>query len=234
MRNAATKKSTAKISTREVFPHGTGEGEVEQGSDEWFRFRLGICTASNFGAVMAAGEGKTRTKLLYDLAGEILTGEPAEKWSGPAMERGKAMEAEAREYYAFTHDVEVVRIGFVRNKLPRGQVIGASPDGFIGNAKGLEIKTQIPRLLIEQLVKGAAMPPEHRVQVQGTMLVCELESMDLMIFYRGMPVAPVFTVERDEIFIKEISDAIEVFDYDLKRLVEKIRAMGPPLRNRSR
>jgi hypothetical protein len=175
------------------------------------------------------GESLTRRKLLYDLAGELLTGEPAENWSGPAMERGKIMEAEAREHYAFTRGVEVERVGFVRNKLPRGQIVGASPDGFVVNdftkrAKGLEIKTQIPRLMIEQLMRGG-IPPEHRAQVQGTMLVAELEEVDLVIFYRGMPGALVFTVARDDAFIKQIESEIERFDYDLKQLVEKVRSM---------
>ena len=39
-------------------------------------------------------------------------------------------------------------------------------------------------------------------------------------------VAPKFTVVRNEAAIKEISDAVEVFDHELNNLVKKIRAMG--------
>jgi hypothetical protein len=80
--------------------------------------------------------------------------------------------------------------------------------------------------MIERLVKGAAMPPDHRWQVYGTMLVGSLDFVELMLFYRGMPVAPKFKLGRDEAVIKEISDAVEVFDHELDRLVERVRAMG--------
>lgn len=220
-------------STREVFPHGIENGQVEQGSPEWYALRRGLPTASNFGTIMASGrdggESKTRQKLLYDLAGELLTGESAESFSNAAMERGKKMEEEAREHYAFTRGVVVERIGFVRNKLANGVVVGCSPDGFVGRTKGLEIKTMIPRLIIEQLVRGAGMPTEHRAQVQGTILVAELESVDLALFYHGMPKAPVFTVERDEVFIKQLTDEIERFDYELRTLLDKVRRqLGVP------
>ena len=58
------------------------------------------------------------------------------------------------------------------------------------------------------------------------MWVADLEWLDLMLFYRGMPVAPKFRIERDENYIRDLSNAVEVFAYDLKRLVERIRAMG--------
>ena len=44
------------------------------------------------------------------------------------------------------------------------------------------------------LVKGSAMPPEHRWQVHGTMFVGDLDKVVLSLFYRGMPVAPKFEV----------------------------------------
>ena len=47
-----------------------------------------------------------------------------------------------------------------------------------------------------------------------------------MLYYRGMPVAPKFTVVRNDAAIKEVSDAVEVFDHELNNLVKKIRAMG--------
>jgi len=221
---AAAKQAVMPKSTVEIFD------DVEQLSEEWFGLRLGLPTASNFATIMASGrdggDSKTRTKLLYDLAGELLTGLPAEGYSNFAMERGKQMEAAAREQYMRTHFDDVRRVGFIRNKLPNGRHVGASPDALVGAARALEIKTMIPRLMIEQLVKGAGMPPEHRAQIQGTMWVGELEAVDLILFYQGMPVTPKFSVARDDAYIKEISNAIEIFDHELHKLVAKIRAMG--------
>lgn len=201
--------------------------EVEQGSDRWFELRLGIPTASNFATIMATGrdggDSKTRAKLMRQLAGEILTGAPAEDFKNSAMSRGNQMEAEARDYYARTNFVEVRQVGFLRRKLPSGTYVGASPDGLIGDRKALEIKSLRPDLMIERLENGAAMPPEHRCQLQGILWVGDLEEIDLLLFFSGMPVAPKYTVYRDEAFIREIANAVEIFEYETRKLVEKIR-----------
>jgi YqaJ-like viral recombinase domain len=201
--------------------------DIEQGSDEWFQIRLGVPTASNFGIMMRDGDAKTRAKLMRVMAGEILTGRAGEgKIVTAAMQRGKDMEEEARQHYLDTHFAELRRVGFIRRKLPSGRYVGCSPDALIGTKKALEIKTMAPDLMIERLERGAGLPPEHRPQVQGTMWVADLASVDLMLFYSGMPFAPKFTVFRDETYIAEIARAVEVFDYETRMLVEKIRKMG--------
>jgi hypothetical protein len=210
--------------------------DVEQGGDDWFQLRLGIPTASEFATVMASGidggDSLGRQKLLYRLAGEVLTGIPGETYRNSAMERGKEMEPEACEHYAFTRGVELARVGFVLRTIP-GNLggpalrIGCSPDRFVGKSGVLETKTMRPDLLIALALRGAAgFPTEHRAQCQGILWVTGREWVDLEIFYRKMPVAPTFRVERDDAYIRQIADAVEVFDYDLRKLVERVRAMG--------
>lgn len=202
----------------------------DQQSDDWRRARCGLLTASNFGIIMRSGkdgsESATRRDLLYTLAGEILCGEPAESYQSAEMRRGIEMETEARDYYERTNFCELRRVGFIRRKLENGIVVGASPDSLVNNNGALEIKTVRPDLLIAQMLSGGGPPPRHRAQLHGIMWVAKLEWIDLLLFYRGMPVAPKFRVGRDDVFIREISDAVETFDYELKRIVEKIRAMG--------
>lgn len=205
--------------------------DIEQNSPEWFEIRRGIPTASNFSIIMASGrdgdESKTRAQYMRMLAGEILTGRPAEgKIMTAAMQRGKDMEPEAREHYLATRFVDIRQVGFMRRKLPSGRYFGASPDGLIGARKALEIKTMRPDLIIERLERGAGGMTEHRPQVQGTMLVGDLEEVDLMIFFSGMPVAPTATIYRDNTYCNEIRRAVEVFDFELNQLVEKIRRMS--------
>jgi hypothetical protein len=208
--------------------------DVEQGSPEWWALRLGIPTASRFAAVCATGKdgtvagSLTRSKLMRVLAGEILTGEPSEQFTTAAMDRGNAMEAEARDYYARTHFAELTRVGFIRRRLPSGRFVGCSPDSLVGKGKALEIKTARPDIIIEIGDKGTGFPPEHRAQVQGTMWVADLDVVDLMIYYRGMPYAPMFTVLRDDVYIRELSDSVEIFDWELHKLVERERAKGEP------
>jgi YqaJ-like recombinase protein len=210
-------------------------GEVEvldvvQGTDEWLMARLGMPTASVFSTIMAdgrdGGESLGRRKLLYQLAGELLTGEVAEAFTNAAMLRGKEMEPEACDHYAFTRDVELERVGFVVRTLPRGQRVGCSPDRFVvGQDKVLETKTMRPDLLIELAQRGT-FPTEHRAQCHGTLWITGRSICDLMIFYRNMPVSPTFTVERDELYIRQIAEQVEVFAYELKKVVEQMRNMG--------
>lgn len=202
--------------------------DCEQGGEEWKRLHIGVPSASRFKAIMASGRdgdaSKTRAKLLYQMAGEILTGEPAETFKNAVMQRGIEMEPEAREHYAFRPNVELTSVGFARRTIGR-VTVGCSPDSLVGKDGLLEIKTMAPDMLIELLQSGR-FPTEHRAQVHGSLWVLKRQWCDLKIFYRGMPVSPEFRIERDEIFIRMIDEAVQVFDYDLRRLVEKIKDMG--------
>lgn len=207
--------------------------DVEQGSEEWRMLRLGIPTASNFHLIVAEGKdgdaAKGRTGYLHRLAGERLTGELAEEtFRSKAMDRGVEMEPEARDQFARRNmGVKLERVALMRRTLPSGRYVGASPDSLFDKRRsGLEVKTMRPDLMIPRLLAGSAMPPEHRWQCYGTMWVGDLDKVVLVIFYRGMPVSPKFEVGRDERTIKELSDAVEVFDHECHRLVEKIKAMG--------
>lgn len=203
--------------------------DVEQQSEEWFTLRLGLPTASNFAAILAngrdGGESKMRSKLLRRLAGERLTGQPSETYSNAAMARGSAMETEAREDYAFNRDVELERVGFVRREIAPGRFVGCSPDSLIGDDGALEIKTMIPDLMIE-LIESGRFPSEHRAQCQGTLWVTGRKWIDLRIYYTGMPIAPTFRVERDDAYISIIRQEVEKFEWEVRKLVERIKAMG--------
>ena len=155
--------------------------DCEQGTEEWFRARMGMPTASEFGTVVAKGKtagaiSETRRKYLYRLVGEIITDTPAESFTNPHMERGKVMEAEARDMYAFQRDVEPEIKGFAVNGRK-----GCSPDSLIGKNGGLEIKTKLPSIMVECMLRDDP-PPEHRAQLQGFLWVCEREWVDLACY----------------------------------------------------
>jgi hypothetical protein len=200
-----------------------------QGSEAWFEARLGLPTASHFATIMADGKdggpSLTRRDYLYRLAGEQITGMLAEEtFKSRAMERGNEMEPQAIADYEARKGVAVQRVGLAINfsGLKR---CGASPDGLVGFDGGLETKTMRPDLMIPLLLKGAAMPAEHRAQVMGNMLVFDRDWWDLKIFYPGMPDFTV-RVYRDNKYITELHHAIEVFNHDLKNLVARLKAMG--------
>lgn len=191
--------------------------DVVQGSPEWFAARAGIPTASMFSAILAKGEGKTRRTYMYKLLGERLTGEPAENYTNAHMERGKEMEDTARNTYALIHNVDPVRIGFVRN----GRV-GASPDAFIDNNGLSEFKTKLPHLLLEILMTGE-MPSEHVAQVQGQLWIAEREWCDFVAYWPKLKIF-VKRVYRDEKYIASLSASVHRFCEELDELQGKYEA----------
>lgn len=191
----------------------------EQGTEDWFRARMGLPTASEFHAILAKGEGKTRKSYMLRLAGEIVTGEPSETYSNGHMERGKALEPEARELYAFMADAEPQQVGFIRNF-----GAGCSPDSLLGTAGMLEIKTKLPALLIECILRGD-FPPEHKAQCQGALWVAEREWIDLAVFWPKMPLF-VQRAYRDEAYIASLRTAVAAFGEELAETVERVRKYG--------
>jgi hypothetical protein len=195
----------------------------EQGTPEWFAARKGIPTASKFATVMAVGAkgGKsvTRVDYLNKLAGEILTGEPMASYSNEDMERGKAQEDEARLLYAFMHDVEPERVGFIVN-----HGAGCSPDSLLPGQGGLEIKSAAPHIQIARLLKDE-LPSEHKAQVQGGMWVAERQWWDFVSYCPGLPLF-VLRVERDEEYIKKLAREVNLFNVELEQTVDYIRKLG--------
>lgn len=197
--------------------------DCEQGEPEWYAARLGIPTASMFSTVMAKGRGgkgesKTRRDYMLKLVGERLTGDLMESYSNGHMERGKEMEAEARAAYEFQKDVECTKVGFVRN----GDK-GASPDSLIGEPGALEIKTKLPHLHIDALLRNE-MPAEHRAQVQGQLWVCEREWCDFVSYWPKLPIFITRVYRDDEYINNELKPAVDKFCEELDALTEQLKA----------
>jgi hypothetical protein len=199
--------------------------DCEQGSPEWFAARLGIPTASEFKTIIGikkdAREKVTRRTYMHKLAGEILTGLPMESYSNENMERGKAMEEEARDAYAFMRNADPQLVGFIRS----GNT-GCSPDSLIGDNGILEIKTKLPHLLIDCLLKDE-FPPEHKAQCQGALWIAEREFIDIAIYW---PKLPLFVKRsyREDGYIANLAGAVREFNEELAEIVYRIRRYGSP------
>lgn len=193
--------------------------QCEQGSPEWYACRLGIPTASEFATVMAkgkeGGDSKTRRTYMLKLIGERLTQQPMDNYTNHHMERGKEMEAEARDLYAMVSDVEPVRVGFLR----RGEA-GASPDSLIGDNGMLEVKTKLAHLQLECLLSDR-LPPEHKAQCQGQLWIAEREWVDFCSYWPGLPLFR-HRVFRDEAYIKQIGAAVDAFNAEMLELIAKV------------
>lgn len=214
---AAAKKPQDKV---EVF-------DCEQRSEEWFALRLGTVTASVLSAVMSSSdEQRMRTKLLLMLAAEIMMKEPAETFCNAHMLRGIEMEPDAIAHYEFTRGIKTERVGFVQRTIRRvtgDLVVGCSPDALVGKDGLLQVKTMQPDNLVE-LIDSGRFPSEHKWQCHGEIFFTGRSWLDLEIFYKGFPIAPVFRIERNDALCRQIEDAVEKFYWDLNKLVERLEA----------
>lgn len=198
---------------------------VEQGTPEWLKLRLGIPTASEFDKIVTPTRGdlsKTSAKYRNYLLAERLMGEPLDSLDNLQwIERGKLLEPQAVAQYQFTTDTETVPVGFITTDDGR---IGASPDRLvIGANGGLEIKCPAPQTHVGYALEGPAA--EYRCQVQGQLWVAELEWVDFYSFHPSMPPILIRTF-RDEPFIARLADAITAFCDGLDEAEERIRKVG--------
>lgn len=183
----------------------------DQGSPEWFRAREGVLTASRAKAlVTAAGKvskGKGVESTINELVAEMLLGESAATdASGPWMERGTALEAEARSWFAYEHGVEVEQVGFLTDDAGR---IGCSPDGLIGTDGGLELKVPSAKVMIGYVRHNASLLDAYRHQVMLSLLVSG-RSWWYLAAYNPSPRIPniALRVEPDEAYLDALREAI--------------------------
>ena len=146
--------------------------DMEQGSPEWFESRLGNPGASSFDKIVTStGKSSTqRQKYLYQLAGEIITGQKSDNYQNGYMTRGIELETEARDTFSFLTDIDVSQCGLVYPDHTKDY--HCSPDGLLSDG-GLEIKCPTLPVAVEYLDK-AKLPTEYVIQVQGSMMVTGL------------------------------------------------------------
>ncbi len=174
--------------------------DYEQGSDEWKAVRLGKFTASDFHILM--GDSQTKSTILLKKAAERITGRlsDGDSFSSLHTDRGKELEAEAREYYSTLSMNEVSEVGFVEFS----PTIGCSPDGLIGNEGGVEIKCKDNHNHLFAVMNNY-MEPAHRTQCQFNMFVTGRQWWDYVLYNKNFTNhCFVITVVRDNDYINKI------------------------------
>lgn len=159
--------------------------DAPQGSDTWRLARVGLLTGSRAAAVLAKGRGSevsaTRRNYIASLVAERLTGLPDdEAFVTPDMERGTALEADARAAYeAVTGDL-VQQTGFLRSTT---REIGCSLDGHLGDFAGI-VEIKCPKQAQHIAYHEAdEVPMKYLPQVRHNLLVsgaayCDFVSYD--------------------------------------------------------
>ena len=197
---------------------------VEQGTTEWLALRLGIPTASEFDKIVTpTGQlSKQSRKYAFYLIAEKLLNRPLDgldhlEW----VQRGKEMEPQAVSMYEFENEAQTQAVGFMTSDDGR---MGASPDRLIvGKNAGLEIKCPAPQTHIAYMLDGFGK--DYYPQVQGQILVGEFDYVERYSYHPEMPPVKVRT-DRDEPFIKTLSQALDGFCDMKDELLEQARQKG--------
>ena len=194
---------------------------ILQGSPEWLEVRLGKPGGTSFCDIVLR-DGKRaagRTKLLYRLASEILSGETTPGFQNAACLRGTELEPEARSAYELITGADVVQVGYVFADESRRW--GCSPDGLVGDDGLVEIKCPLAHTHVEYMDRGK-LPSKYWHQVHGQMAVTGRQWCDFLSFHPN--IRPfLLRVERDEAVCRMITEALEEFCADLAELVERLR-----------
>jgi hypothetical protein len=195
--------------------------DVAQYSQEHDRLRLGIPTSSNFHKIITPQGKPSKQWREYAcvLIAERLLHRKLEFYNSPAMERGLIVEAEAADWYEFDQDVTVQRAGFITDDRRR---MGCSPDRLVGDEGLLEIKAPLPHTQVEYWLSGE-LSERFRPQLQGQLYVSQRSWVDILCWHDVLPKL-VVRVEPDDKFIAAFDRELQIFNYFIERVMEKIRA----------
>ena len=149
----------------------------EQRSEEWYKIRENLLTASSLADALGKGHFQTRDDLLVSKTTEEK--QEISKASRDIMQWGVKYEPVATMFYEHLNNLKIVEFGLIPH--PKLSVFGASPDGItdIDSPPGLvgrmlEIKCPPKREFTHEV------PKHYWMQMQGQLEVCDLEECDFL------------------------------------------------------
>lgn len=161
--------------------------DVIQGSPEWLKARAGRPTASCADMILTPAQLKKSAswdRYMGHLIAEWYLGMPIETPGSAFMERGKEMEIEAADWYAFDRGAAVQTVGLC---LTDDESFGASPDRLV-DADGLaEIKCPGAIAHGGYMVNPASLKATYYGQAQAELFVTGREWVDLLSYNPVMP-----------------------------------------------
>jgi hypothetical protein len=137
------------------------------------------------------------------------------------MERGLIVEADAVDWYEFDQDVIAQRVGYITDN---DRTVGCSPDRLVGDDGLLEIKAPLPHTQGEYWISGE-IGERFRPQLQGQLYVSQRKWVDIVCWHDELPKL-VMRVEPVEKLITAFDRKLQIFNYFIERVMEKIRAVS--------
>jgi len=196
--------------------------DVEQNSEEWFKARGPLITASEFSKVTTPAKCKRSTSLetlINKKVAFLLTGKLEDTFQSEAMKHGNETEDEALEFINFTRDLNFEKIGFLESmEVP----CGGSPDAInLEDRIGLEIKCPQPSTHVGYLLKNE-LPTTYFSQVQGLMMITGFDRWVFVSYCDGM--SPLYLVcKRDETYINALRQDLIYAGAEIQKRYEKLK-----------
>lgn len=177
-----------------------------QKSSQWHEYRGPRITASRFGDVLA----NTATKRYNEYKNEILDylkGVPYfEEETPPWFKHGIELEQEAIARYEWETDTEVCPVGIKEH--PKYFFIAGSPDGFVGDDGGIEVKSRRSYAEHKRCEKHG-ITSGHIPQVQGYLWITDRKWFDFVSYYsnNGKTLIHIFRVFADKKYHSKLESA---------------------------
>lgn len=191
------------------------EIEIEQGSKDWLKLRLGRITGTRLKDVFKSDN----LTLIDELIAEVEAGEFEETFVNSAMQRGKNLEPFVKDIYNQVRGVDLEDVGFCVSEKYK-ENLGLSPDAFTLDRLGaVEIKCPNTKTHVKY-IRMDVVPREYIHQVYMYFIINEnLEWLDFVSFDDRFKVRPMFIkrVTREEIK-EELIDIEKGIDKFIKKL----------------
>ena len=162
---------------------------ADQG-DAWLHARIGRITGSRLAEVCdylqrksgdkSAGDSSgKRDNYKLELISERLTGRDKDQFNSPAMQRGSALEEDARMCYEKALNVIAEPVGFVVH--PEHDFTGATADSLVNDEGVLEIKCLLPWNHLKYVI-AEEVPEEYIPQVAWEMACTGRKWADFVLY----------------------------------------------------
>lgn len=202
--------------------------QVEQGTEEWFKLRQGIPTASRFSEFITKAnwtysESDTAKTYLYEMVCERILGRKMDrdKYDSPWMKHGRKYESQAAFDLEMTHKLILLPGGFFKN----GRA-GCSPDRTVlGQEEIVEIKCPAPWTHARYMAEG--LGEAYEIQVQAQLWITEAKVCHFWSWWPEPNLPPLYVKrERNEIHIRKIEKLATRFSDDILNAEAKLYELG--------
>jgi len=205
--------------------------DVEQGTEEWAKQRLGFPTGSGFSRIFTAAKAelsKQRFGYMDDLIAEKFfpEGSGTEFGGSGWTNRGHELEPEARAAYTALTGNEVHQTGII---VRDNCICRVSPDGMLTVRTkrkwdaGLEIKCPAPKTHIKYF-REQRLPDEYKQQVHGGMVIAGVKRWDFFSYCPGLK--PLHLIVNWDGYTEKLAEGLDVF---VKEYVDTWNSVVPKI-----